>query len=161
MKFVQRMHYCSKCEKNAYYLNKISAQNLEKDFKCPRCGNSVISFWDKMNNRYVLSYIIGTPFFGASAIYGLWTSLVGSVRGVDIFIMIINVLIAAVIVVSGLRYKQKATIPDSSIKTLSELRAFKVQNFWILLFTFTGYLSALAIDVILYFCWIGIEALVT
>ena len=158
MKFVQRVHYCPKCEKNVYFLKRTNKENIKEDHSCLRCQTEVISFWEILSNKFILPYLIGTPFFAASVVYAFWTSTVGSIRPVDIFILIINVVIASIIVVSGMRYKRKPTIPPSSIKTVDEIRIMKYQNLWSVLFVFIGCILALIVDVALYFIWIGIES---
>ncbi|MCE7742969.1 MAG: hypothetical protein GOP50_10985 [Candidatus Heimdallarchaeota archaeon] len=158
MKFVQRVHYCPKCEKNIYFWQRTNTKSLEKDYTCSRCQNEAISFWEILSNKYIIPYLIGTPFFAASAVYGLWTSTIGSIRPVDIFIMIFNIIIAAVIVVNGMRYKQKPSIPQASIKSSKELKDFRKQNIWVILFGVLGFIAALVVDIITYYIWIGIAS---
>jgi len=136
-------------------------KSLKKDFTCSRCQNDVVSFWEILNKKYIISYLIGSPFIAASAVYGLWTSIIGPIRPVDIFIMIFNIIIAAVIVVNGMRYKQKPSIPQESIKTSDELKDVKMQNWWIILFVTTGFIAALIVDIVTYYIWIGIASAVS
>ncbi len=161
MKFVQRVHYCPKCEKNTYFWERINLKSINKDYLCPRCDSNIISFWDNLKKKYIIPYLIGTPFFAASAVYGFWTSFNGSIRPVDIFIMIINILIAAVIVVNGMRFKQKPIIPQSSNKSVEEIREYKLQDLWSTLFVFVGFVAAFATDIIIYYNWKGIELAVS
>ncbi len=112
-------------KKNVYFLNFVNEKSLQRDYKCPRCQNDVISYWKKFSNKNKIPYLVGTPFFAASAIYGLCTSIIGPIRPVDIFIMIINVLTAVATVVNGMRFKKKSKVPQNTIKSIEELKVLK------------------------------------
>lgn len=160
MNFFQRAHYCPKCEKKVFFLKFINKESIERDYECTRCQSKVISYWESLDKKYIISYLIGTPFFAGSVIYGFWTSINSSVSPVDIFIMIINILIAAIIVVNGMRHKQKPAIPKKSVKSLYELKDYRKQNLWTLLFVFLGLIAVILGDVIIFFIWTGIETAV-
>ncbi len=157
MKFVHRTHYCVKCKKAAFFPQFATKKTVEQDYICPRCGEDVVSFWEEINNRFIIPYFIGVPFFAMAAIYGFWTSTFIQIRSVDIFVILFNIIMASIFTVYGIRYRKLKNIPESSDKSLETLKHFRHQILYSLLFTFIGFLIATAIDVILVLIWLGID----
>ena len=58
MKFVHRTNYCNKCNKKAFYPQLVNKKTVEQNKKCPRCGTDVVSFWEELNNKYILPYFV-------------------------------------------------------------------------------------------------------
>jgi hypothetical protein len=159
MKFVQRTHYCKQCAKKASFFQFATKKTVGKDYDCPRCGKDVVSFWEELNNRFVLTYFIGVPFFAMSAIYGFWTSRFNQIRSVDIFVILFNVIMASFFTVYGIRYSKLKNIPNSSDKSLETLKLFRKQTLFSFLFTLAGFLIATVLDILLVLIWLGIEGI--
>ena len=157
MEFVQRTHYCNQCNKKAFFPQLATKKTVEQDYNCPRCGKEVISFWEELNKRFVIPYFIGVPFLSMSAIYGFWTSTLYQIRSVDIFIIVLNIIIAGIFTVYGVRYSKLKNIPKSSDKSVETLKQFRKQTIFSFLFTFSGFLFATTIDILLVLIWLGID----
>ncbi len=156
MKFVHRTNYCNKCTKKAFYPQLVNKKTIEQNKKCPRCGTNVVSFWEELNNKYILPYFVGMPFFAMSAIYGFWTSTLNQIRPVDIFVIIFNIIMTAVFTVYGLRYRKLEVIPQTNDNSLEMLKSFRKQTLYAFLYTLCGFAIAIILDILIVLIWLGI-----
>lgn len=160
MKFLQRSHYCTKCNKKIFFLRFTTKKFVETKLKCKICNTEVISFWEEINQRYILPLIIGISFFTTAFSFSLWRYSVNEVLPRDILIIVLNIVLASSFAIYGLKYRNKNEIPDKSDYFIKQLKGFRKQSLFVILWTIIGILLSIIIDVIIWFIWGGISILV-
>ncbi len=160
MEFLNRNHYCKKCDKRVSYFRFTTKKFVQEDLHCPICQEKVVSYWEKLRYKYIIPYFFGFPFYVMSTIYILWKLAYNSpLEAVDKFITIFNVFICAFIIIVSTLNNKKATPPEISDKSLEKLKVFKQQVIWVIILTLLGLLTAALTNYIEWLIWKGIASL--
>ena len=100
-------------------------------------------------------------FFTSAFIYSLWRYTVNEVNTRDIIMIVLTLVLATTFAIFGLKYRNKNEAPNKSDYSLENLKVFRKQSFFVLIWLLIGLVLSFAIDAILWFIWKGISILVT
>ena len=157
MRFLHRSHFCSKCEKRVFFLRFTTKKFIKEELKCPICKGGVHSFWEDLKYRYIIPEIVGVSFLTAAVIYDIWRFSRNAHEPVDIFISILNVVIASVLAIYGNKYRprKKPSITNDQIE--NGLKLFRKQSLYVVIISILSLGVAFLFDLIVFFLWKGIE----
>ncbi|MFW9852327.1 MAG: hypothetical protein ACFFDS_05265 [Candidatus Thorarchaeota archaeon] len=159
MKFLQRSHYCRNCKKKMFFLRFTSKKYVESKLKCSICNTEVISYWEEINQKFIIPIIIGMAFFTSAFIYSLWRYSVNEVLTRDIIIMILTLVLATTFAIYGLKYRNRSGVPNKSDYDLKKLSRFRKQSFLVLIWLLIGLALSVIINIIVWFIWEWISIL--
>ena len=161
MKFLQRSHYCTKCNKKMFFLRFTSKKFVESKLKCSVCNTEVISYWEEINKKFIIPIIIGMAFFTSAFIYSLWRYIVNEILTRDIIMIVLILVLATTFAIYGLKYRNKNEAPNKSDYSLENLNVFRKQSFFVLIWLLIGLALSIVVEIIVWFIWEGISVLMT
>ncbi len=161
MTFLQRSHFCSKCNRKMFFLRFTSKKFVESKLKCSVCRTEVVSYWEEINQKFIIPIIIGMAFFTSAFIYSLWRYTVNEVLTRDIIMIVLTLVLATTFAIYGLKYRNKKEAPHKSDYTLENMKGFRKQSLLVFIWLLVGLALSVVIDIIVWFIWEGISILVT
>ena len=157
MRFLHRSHFCTKCEKRVYFLRFTTRKFIDEEHKCPLCKSGLQSFWEDLKFRYIIPVIVGVSFLAGAVIYDIFRFSRNAHEGVDIFISILNVVIASVLAIYGNKYRPRKIPPSTENQIDNGLQNFRKQSLYVVLITLLSFGVVFLFDFIIFLIWKGIE----
>jgi hypothetical protein len=144
-----------------FFLRFTSKEFTESRLKCPICNTEVISYWEEIDQKFIIPIIIGMAFFTSAFIYSLWRYSVSEISTRDIIIIVLTLVLATTFAIYGMKHRNKIKPPKNSDFTLEILKGFRKQSFFVLIWLLLGLVLSVVIDIIVWFIWEGISIIVT
>ena len=139
MRFLHRSHFCEKCEKRVFFLRFTTKKFVDEELKCPLCKDRVQSFWEDLKLRFIIPVIVGVSFLAAAVIYDIWRFSRNAHEPVDIFISIMNVVIASILAIYGNKYRPRKVPTETKNQVNNGLQIFRKQSLYVSIITLLSF----------------------
>lgn len=157
MRFLHRSHFCEKCEKRVFFLRFTTKRFIDEELMCPLCSGRAKSFWEDLKLRFIVPVIVGVSFLAAAVIYDIWRFSRNAHESVDIFISILNVVIASVLAIYGNKYRPRKIPSTTEDQLHNGLQIFRKQSLYVVIITLLSLGVAFLLNLIIFLIWTRIE----